>query len=126
MPTPRCAWVWVDMSPPLDTANAAQNVVKPVPEAGTIKVVRVVQKLLGAAASASFVLSKNAINILSAASCDTQADLTAGTGEDLVLTTAPTSLKVATTDYLNAVYTLTTCALTSGIGVMVAIEPDVW
>lgn len=126
MPTPRGHRVWVDMSPQLSAADTAVTVVKPVPVAGTIKVVRVVQKTLGAAASGTWVLSKNTVNILSAASIDSQADLVAATPEDVTLTTNSATLKVVTTDMLNAVYTLTTCALTSAIGVYVGIEPDEW
>jgi hypothetical protein len=126
MPSPRSARVWVDLSPFQSAANDTVTVCKPVPEAGTIAVVRVVQNLLGAAASGTWTIGKGAVNILSAASVDSQADLVAGTAEDLVLTTAGSSLRVTTTDYLKAVYTLTTCALTSAIGVYVGIDPDVW
>ena len=128
MPSLRSAWVWVDMSPPMDSDDTAQNVVRPIPCAGTIKTVRVVQQALGAAGSASFVLSNTGVNVLSAASCSCATDLTAATPEDLVLTTQTGSLQVVTTGYLNAVYTLTTCSYsTSAIGVRVAIEPsDYW
>ena len=127
MPTTRSSWIWVDMSPANSVANLTQSVCKPVPAAGTIKNVRVGQLLKGAAGSGIFVLSKSGVNILSAASTDLYADYaTAAVAQDLVLTTKDSSLKVATTDTLNALYTLTTCAITSAIGVYVAIEPDLW
>lgn len=114
------------MSPQPSAADTAVTVCKPAPCAGTIKAVRVVQKTLGAAASASFTLDKSGVNILSATSINNQADLVAATPKDATLTTNTAALKVATTDYLDAVYTLTTCALTSAIGVWIAIEPDLW
>lgn len=127
MPTLRSAWVWVDMSPANSVANLNSTVCKPVPVAGTIKKVRVGQLLKGAAASGTFVLSKSGVNILSAASTDLYGDYTtAAVAQDLVLTTKESTLKVATTDTLNALYTLTTCAITSAIGLYVAIEPDEW
>lgn len=126
MPTPRSSWVWVDMSPHLSAANATCTISQPVPVKGRIVCVRAGQKLLGAAASNSFTLAKGSANILSAASVDPTASFVAGVAEDLVLTTNEGTLKVATTDMLHAVYTLTTCALTSAIGVYLAIEPEEW
>ena len=75
MPTPRSAWVWVDMSPANSVANLTSTVCKPVPVAGTIKKVRVGQMLKGRGRFGDHSCSsKSAVNILSAASADIYAD----------------------------------------------------
>ena len=110
------SWVWVDLSPFPSAANASCLVAKPCPVEGTIKEVWMSINTLLAAGGGIAALSKNALNILSAASVDFETDLTAATSESQVLSTNNASLKVLTTDTLKATYTLTTIAITNGIG----------
>ena len=118
------SWVWVDLSPYPSAANTSCLVAKPCPVEGTIKEVWMsINTVLGAGAGIA-ALSKNAVNILSAASVNLETDLTAATAESQVLSTSGVSLKVLTTDTLKAAYTLTTIATTNGIGCLVAIEPS--
>jgi hypothetical protein len=124
MATVKNSWIWVDLSPFPSAANTSCLVAKPCPVEGTIVEVWMSINTLLAAGGGIAALSKNTLNILSAASVDFETGFTAATAASKVLTTNTASLKVLTTDTLKAAYTLTTIATTNGVGCLVAIEPS--
>jgi hypothetical protein len=130
MTTPFGSWLWFDMGSGAKLTNAdviRANAVMPV--AGTIKSVIVGAMVALTTGGGTLGVYKYvgtvSANILSAATVDLQADITAGVGAARTLTTAPTTLRVAAGDIIAAVWTLTTVG-TTGHACLVAVEPDYW
>jgi hypothetical protein len=127
MPTPRSAWIWLDLSPDIAVANTDEIIIKAVPVAGTIKSVSIAINTLLGAGGGTLALAKGAANVLSSATYNIGAtDLVAATPEFATLTTAGSTLKVAAGDLLKATWTMTTAAVTNAASLLVAIEPDEW
>jgi hypothetical protein len=129
MPTTRGAYEWVDLSYMPFVANTNRIVSRPAPCAGTIKSVLIGVKTLLTTGGGILAVAKGSASILSSASYNIGAagDLVADTFEAATLTTAPTTLRVAAYDTLNATWTLTTAASThSPFVCLIAIEPDTW
>lgn len=127
MPTPRSAWLWLDLSPDMAVANTDELVIAAVPVAGTIKSVSICINTLLGAGGGTLAIAKGSANILSSATYNIGAtDLVAATPEFATLTTAGSTLKVAAGDLIKATWVLTTCAVTNAAQVLVAIEPAEW
>lgn len=126
MPSPKGAWVYVDLSPDMAVANQSEIVLKAAPVSGVIKQVRVAINTLLTTGGGTLALAKGGVNILSATSVDLQADLVAATSETETLTTTDQDLKVTEGDMLKATWTLTTNAVTNAAFCVVAIEPSDW
>lgn len=130
MTTPFGSWLWFDLSTRHKLANADSvraDAIMPV--AGTIK--SVIVGGIAALTTGGGVLGVYkyvgtvSTNILSAATVDLQSGVTAGVAAAQTLTTAPTTLRVAAGNVLEAVWTLTTVGST-GHSCLVAVEPDYW
>jgi hypothetical protein len=127
MPTPRSAWIWLDLSPDIAVANTDEIIIKAVPVAGTIKSVSIAINTLLGAGGGTLALAKGAANVLSSATYNIGAtDLVAATPEFATLTTAGSTLVVAAGDLLKATWTMTTAAVTNAASLLVAIEPAEW
>lgn len=128
MPTPRSAWVYLDLGTVIETANKNKIVVAVSPVAGTVKEVWIGINTLLTTSGGTLAIAKGSANVLSSATYNIGAggDLVAATPESATLTTAGSSLKVAAGDQFKATYVLTTAASGNAATVVVAIEPSVW
>jgi hypothetical protein len=119
------SWLWLDLSPHPAADDSSNLVCRPVPCEGRIAEVWLSINTVLTTGGGIVTVHKNAINILSATNVDLQSDLTGGTAESQVLTTANATLKVLTTDTIRVGWTLTTSvAATDALGCLVAIEPS--
>lgn len=125
MPTPRSAWIPVDLGLGMDNADIANGdvvvVARPACHAGTIREVWVVADALPTAGTVAF--AKGSTNILSDTNVNL-ASLTADTAAAQTLSTNAQALRVAETDMLKATWTFTTIGSGDGFGAIVWVEPD--
>lgn len=128
MPTPRSAWVYLDLGTTIDVADTNKIVIAAAPVAGTIKEVWIGINTLLTTSGGTLAIAKGSANVLSSTTYNIAAggDLTAATPESATLTTAGSTLKVAAGDQFKATYVLTTAAVGNAATVIVAIEPDIW
>lgn len=128
MPTPRSAWVYLDLGTTIDVADKNKIEIAAAPVAGTIKEVWIGINTLLTTSGGTLAIAKGSANVLSSTTYNIAAggDLTAATPESATLTTAGSTLKVAAGDQFKATYVLTTAASGNAATVIVAIEPDIW
>jgi hypothetical protein len=130
MPTVRSGWVLIDMSPTVAVANQNQLVTKPCPVEGVVREVWMSINTRVTTGGGIVTVHKNAVNLLSAtnvqlASAATDV-LASGTAASLTLSTYTKNLEVSTTDTFKALWTLTTVAITNGVGCTIVVEPTAW
>jgi hypothetical protein len=120
MPTPRSAWVWIDLGPKMDFVEIANAdtvlITAPIPVAGTIKECWIVGDVLPTAGT--LVVSK-AVGAV-------DATVVASVALQTALSTSNAILKVDAGNMLRALWTFGTIGSGDGFGCLVAVEPDTW
>lgn len=126
MPSPKSAWVPVDLSPSIAVANTNVLVAKPAPMSGIVREVWVGINTALTTGGGVVAVARGSDNLLSATNVDLQSGVTAAAPAKQTLTTNAASKRVAAGDLLKATWTLTTAAITNAASCLVLIEPDTW
>jgi hypothetical protein len=121
---PSSAGVGTSKIPLIVSGAATATVAVPVGRAGTVKQIYVTCDVKPT--SAVLNLYKTGAISLMAAATTLQSLTTAQVAEAQTLATAPTTLRVAASDCIVAVTTVTTAGSMTSVGVMVEIEWDTW